>query len=371
MRPTGRSFLPDALKAFGCLLIVLHHLASYGPMSDVVLRAWPQWIDGLYEHGRLAVQVFLVCSGFLMAQTLDKIATWGVALALRMVWRRYLRLVIPLLAALSVTVLMTELLRGGEAMPHLSATPDWQSALAHLLLVQHVLDIEALSAGIWYVAIDFQLYLITLLTLLCAAKVSHRFPLWDLKAVSWQIWMGLSLVSLLVWNLNDDLDNYGVFFFGSYGMGLLASRGRQNQPSLRGWAVLVSLGGLALWVDPRWRIVTAWACALLLMAAPATWFSAERLPGRWRQIIQSLSEMSYSVFLIHYAVIISVSAFVFAFWPDDVWANALGMGVTVGLSVWLGGAMQRLTERQPHDLKHLLAWSLVFMTSVWLAMNWS
>ena len=57
----------DAVKATGCLLIVLHHLAFYGPMSDVVDNSWPELISWLYDHGRLAVQFFLVCAGFLTA----------------------------------------------------------------------------------------------------------------------------------------------------------------------------------------------------------------------------------------------------------------------------------------------------------------
>jgi len=368
MRPSGRSFLPDVLKAIGCIVIVLHHLALYGPMSDVVMDSWPALIDPLYEHGRLAVQVFLVCSGFLMASTLNTAPVGGWAQTFRMAWWRYLRLVIPLLAALSVTVLLTEYLRQDHEMSHLSATPDWPNALAHLVLMQHVLDFEALSAGIWYVAIDFQLYLITLFTLLCAAKVAHRFPSWRMETVRWQIWLGLSLASLIVWNLNEDLDNYGLFFFGSYGMGLLACRARQSQLGFKGWSVLVVLGLLALLVDPRWRIATAWGCALLLLGTPQDWFSGQRLPLRVQQAIQWLSKVSYSVFLIHYAVILAVSAGVSAYWPDDLWANALGMAASVALSVWIGSALNRLTERQPHDLKHLSAWGVVFMASVGLAM---
>lgn len=364
-----RAFLLDVLKAAGCILIVLHHLAFYGPMSDVVMQTWPALIDALYEHGRLAVQVFLVCSGFLMASTLNTTHLGGWVQTMRMVWWRYLRLVIPLLAALSVTVLLTEYLRDDHDVSHFSATPDWPSALAHLVLMQHVLDFEALSAGIWYVAIDFQLYLITLLTLLCASQVAHRFPSLRMETVRWQLWLGLSLASLMAWNLNDDLDNYGVFFFGSYGMGLLACSARQSRMGFQGWAVLVVLGLLALWMDPRWRIATAWGCALLLLGAPSDWFSGQRLPLRLQQAIQWLSQVSYSVFLIHYAVILAVSAGVSAYWPDDLWANALGMALSVGLSVWIGSALNRLTERQPHDLKHLSAWGMVFMASVGLAMQ--
>ena len=370
-RPLGRSFLPDVLKAAGCILIVLHHLAVYGPMSDVVVQAWPDFIEALYDHGRLAVQVFLVCSGFLMAASLNKHRVWDWSHTARMAWWRYLRLMIPLLAALSVTVLLSEYLRDDHALSHLSDTPDWHSALAHLLLLQHVLDIEALSAGIWYVAIDFQLYLITLLTLLCASQIGRRFPALQLDTVPWQLWLGLSLASLMVWNLNDELDNYGVYFFGSYGMGLLACRARQSQWGLKGWSVLVVLGLLALWVDPRWRIATAWACAMLLMGAPQRWFTGANFPVWFHRSVQWLSKVSYSVFLIHYAVILGVSAFVSDYWPEDVWANAWGMVLAALLSIGIGSALQNVIELQPYDWKRLSAWALVFMVSVGLAMQWS
>ena len=157
-RPSGRSFLIDVIKAAGCLLIVLHHLAFYGPMSDVVATAWPGTVNWLYDHGRLAVQFFLVCAGFLTAGSLARYASLDLSEALKLVWQRYLRLAIPLMAALSFTVLVTEWVRSDFEHASLSAPPDWGQALAHIVFLQHVLDLEALSAGIWYVAIDLQLY---------------------------------------------------------------------------------------------------------------------------------------------------------------------------------------------------------------------
>jgi len=54
----GRWFLLDAIKALGCLVIVLHHLSVYSPMFDrVMLLAPTQWAV-LYNHGQLAVQAF-------------------------------------------------------------------------------------------------------------------------------------------------------------------------------------------------------------------------------------------------------------------------------------------------------------------------
>ena len=370
-RPSGRSFLLDQLKAGACLLIVLHHLAFYGPMSDVVFQAWPRLINELYDHGRLAVQVFLVCSGFLTAASLQKKPGLDWRQAVSMLWQRYLRLTIPYLAALAMTVLVTEWIRPEFDFASLSATPDWGQAWAHVFLMEHLVGMESLSAGVWYVAIDFQLYLIVLLTLLLVNRfVAHRGSL-RTHRVLWQVWLLLTLLSLIRWSLNDDLDIYGLYYFGAYGLGLLAFRARQSRIPLKGWVVLTLMGLLALWVDPRWRVTTAWGVALLLASAPDRWSAVPVAPGWWHRAVQWLSRISYSVFMIHYAVSLLVSALVTAFWPDSVLANALGMVMAVFGAVLVGAGLYRLTEQSPQDGRRWGLWVGVFMASVALAMKMS
>jgi peptidoglycan/LPS O-acetylase OafA/YrhL len=64
-----RSELIDLLKVGACFLIVWHHLALYSPMSDVVSEWFPAIEEFLFEHGLLAVQVFLVLGGYLNAKS--------------------------------------------------------------------------------------------------------------------------------------------------------------------------------------------------------------------------------------------------------------------------------------------------------------
>jgi peptidoglycan/LPS O-acetylase OafA/YrhL len=391
-RPSGRSFLIDAIKAAGCLLIVLHHLAFYGPMSDVVAKAWPELIGWLYDHGRLAVQFFLVCAGFLTAGSLARYASLALSEALKLIWQRYLRLVIPLLAALSFTVLVSEGARPSFAHESLSAPPNWGQALAHVALLQHVLDLEALSAGIWYVAIDLQLYAMALgcLVLLkvwhpaqTATASMHGSEGWS-GARRWGLWLVLVCASLWWWNLDADLDDWGVYFWGSYGLGLLAWATRQRvhgigqaafgAPRLAWvlilfWGALLVLGVVAWWQEPRLRIAVACCVAFLLVMVPEPWFSGRALSAsRWRSGVQWLSGVSYSVFLIHFGVSLAVNAFVTAYWPDALWANALGMLASLLLSLWCGGWLYRWVERHPPTLWRWLGWAAVFMASVGVAM---
>lgn len=387
-RPSGRSFLIDAIKAAGCLLIVLHHLAFYGPMSDVVAAAWPGMVNGLYDHGRLAVQFFLVCAGFLTAGSLARYASLDLSEALKLTWQRYLRLAIPLLAALSFTVLVSEWVRPGFEHASLSAPPDWGQALAHVALLQHVLDIEALSAGIWYVAIDLQLYAMALgcLVLLKAWPRAQAAPAsihgadeahWG-DARRWALWWVLVCASLWWWNLDADLDDLGVYFWGSYGVGLLAWEARRQAAwgragaQARFWmmgGLLVLVGSVAWWLEPRSRIAVAWGVAALLVAVPEPWFGGEAIgPSRWKAAVQWLSGVSYSVFLIHFGVSLAVNAAVTAYWPDALWANALGMLLALLLSLLLGGWLHRLVERPRATVWRWWFWVGAFKASVALAL---
>jgi len=322
-RPSGRSFLLDLLKAVGCVLIVLHHLAFYGPMSDVVLRVWPAVIGWLSDYGRLAVQLFLVCSGYLTAAGLAARPDMDGPRALRLAGRRYLRLAIPMLGALSATVLVTEWIRPDFDHPSLSAPPHWWQAMAHVFFLQHLLGQEALSAGIWYVAIDFQLHALTLAVLLAVTLWLHARPQRRPEALLLQLMLGLTVLSLLYWNLQPDLDEYGLYFFGAYGLGWLAHRARQRPAQARGWRAGVS----------------------------------------------ALARISYSVFLIHYAVGLAVSAFVTAHQPDAVAWNALGMAIALVLSVLAGAVLHRLAERPAATVRRWLLWLALFMASVGLAMH--
>ena len=100
----NRMPLIDALKAIASQLIVLHHLAAYGPLSNAVQQAAPWLVGWFYDYARMAVQVFLVIGGFLAARGLaaqgDGLATAPFGL----IWKRYTRLVIPFMAAMALAV---------------------------------------------------------------------------------------------------------------------------------------------------------------------------------------------------------------------------------------------------------------------------
>jgi hypothetical protein len=153
----------DTIKAVASQVIVLHHLAFYGLLSNAVEPHAPAVLDWLSEYGRIAVQCFLVVGGFLAARSLMPSlgATWrpiGASSLPPLLWKRYVRLMRPYLVALLMAVAAAWLARWLVADPDIPQAPTLAQLGWHLLLLQDLMESPALSAGVWYVAIDMQLY---------------------------------------------------------------------------------------------------------------------------------------------------------------------------------------------------------------------
>ena len=342
----------DALKGLACAAIVAHHLAFYGPMSDIAQPLAPRVMAGLYDYGRMAVQVFLVLGGYLAAASL---APQGVARfdsATQQIARRFVRLVLPYAVALLLAVLAAAIVRPWMEHDSVPDAPDLSQLLAHALMLQDVVGEEALSAGVWYVAIDFQLFALT--TLLLAAVRALPWRSAGHAAVAAKALVVLATAaSLWVFNRNPELDMWALYFCGSYGLGMLVYWAlRSPRPAL--WVLgLVLLGASTLVLDFRLRIALAWLLALALM-----WLLRRPAPvwGRAAQSLQNLGEMSYSVFLVHFPVCLMVNAIVSGLWPDAPWINALGMLAAFALSVAAGRVLYQLVERQVPSWWSALRW---------------
>ena len=137
----------NLLKAISAQLIVLHHLAFYGPMADYTREALPNLIDWLAQDARIAVQVFLVIGGFLAAKSLSPQALSGPATPWKTILRRYTKLAPPFFVAILLAVAASWL--AGLWMTHdaISAPPSAGQLLAHAFLLHDVLAYDALSAG--------------------------------------------------------------------------------------------------------------------------------------------------------------------------------------------------------------------------------
>lgn len=356
--PVSRNAVIDCTKGLACAAIVWHHLAFYGPMSDVVQPLLPGLIEWLYDDARMAVQLFLVLAGYLAAASLAPagLARHGQALqALAQIARRFVRLVVPLAVALVLAVLVTALVRPWFDHASLSAAPSLFQLLAHALLLQGIVGEESLSAGVWYVSIDFQLFALTAL-LFAAVRWADAGPDGAPRArptPGQAVVVLLAAASLWGFNRDADFDNWAVYFFGAYGLGMMAFWAVR---SARPWAWSALMGlllGIALWLEWRSRIALAGAAALLLVAVMRS-PQLQRLQGPAR--LQQLGRMSYSVFLVHFPVCLLVNAVVTWFWPDSLTINLLGLCAAFALSLATGHLLYQRVERHMPSWQDVLRW---------------
>lgn len=341
--PSRRMPLIDTLKAVASQLIVLHHLAFYGPMSDVAYPLATDGIDWLYEYGRMAVQVFLVIAGFLAARNLLPDATPRPIKPLQMIWSRYCRLAPPFLFAMLAAILAAAVARQWICHSSIPEAPGLMQIASHVLLMQGVLRQDALSAGVWYVAIDFQLF--ALLTLLIWLAGKSRGASSRLAIVL--IATGAT-ASLFYFNLRDTWDNWGIYFFGSYALGVVAHLCSQRKASPAWFTVVLGLVTLALLLDFRLRIAIALGTSLLL--GLCTRYDLHKYWPEWR-ITTWLGKISYSVFLIHFPVCMLVNTLVFRLAPNSSLINLAGMILAWASSIVAGALFYRFVESRvgvPH-----------------------
>jgi peptidoglycan/LPS O-acetylase OafA/YrhL len=341
--------LLDAAKGLACAMIVCHHLSRYGPMPAAASSLAPGLFDWLSQNGRLAVQVFLVLAGFLAAGSLAPDGALRVDRPMARVFQRYGRLAMPYLAALTFSVLVAALVRpwlDDEAVP---AAPGMMQLLAHGLLLQDLLGYDALSTGVWYVAIDFQLFVLALAAIALSELMQRRGAVRRERSRWLVVALVVALVaaSLAVFNREQELDVTALYFFGSYGLGMLVFWiGRATRRSAWRFSMLLLLlmGAAALALDWRSRIaialVTATAVALLQHRdglAPASW-------PRIGEPLVRLGRISYSLFLIHFPVLLLVSALVSRFTPAGPWIDLLGLLATFALSIAAATLLYRWVE---------------------------
>ena len=352
----SRTPLIDVIKALACVAIVWHHLAFYGPMSDIAQPLAPELIAWLYDHARMAVQVFLVLGGYLATASLAPLGVARFEHAGAAVAKRFVRLVVPYAVALLLTVLVSATVRPWMAHPSVPDEPTLAQLLANALLLQDIVGEDALSAGAWYVAIDFQLFA---LSVFIWAGVRALPGTWARRhgAVLAQGAVVAGVAgSLWFFNRVAGLDMWAVYFFGAYGLGMMAYWAVRSARPLgaSAWVgAMVLLGGAALAIDFRGRIAVALVTALCLVAA----LRSERVRawGGWAPLVR-LGQMSYSVFLVHFAVCLLVNAVVSHLWPASPWPNAMGMVLAFGLSLAAGRQLYQRVEQHVPSWSTALRW---------------
>jgi peptidoglycan/LPS O-acetylase OafA/YrhL len=309
----------DAAKVLASHLIVLHHFTVYGPLAEALDAVAPRLTDWFFDYARMAVQVFLVIGGYLAAGTLAPHGYLQHHRPWRVVAQRYVRLALPFAIALLLVVACSAAARQWLQDDFIPPQPSAIGLLAHLVLLFDIFGVDPLSVGVWYVAIDFQLFAVMAVLLWVGGR-----------AAQWLV--GLCMLgSLFYFNLHESVDSWALYFFGSYGMGAFAWWAGHSRHAGRWLGLLAVAGAAALLWDFRLRIALALAVALGLGVA------------RWRmgrdvhqetsptptplRVLRLLGRSSYALFLTHFTVVLLANV---------LWVRVAWMGP--GTAAWFMAA---------------------------------
>jgi peptidoglycan/LPS O-acetylase OafA/YrhL len=322
MRPNQqRNDVIDGLKVLAAQVIILHHCMSYGELAAAAKELFPIFSVFVFDYGRYAVQLFLVMAGYLAAQSFESMlaaqthsSKKGAATVVQLALRRYMRLVGPYLVALLVTIACAALARQWSMAEYIGPPETLQQVLAHLFLLQGLLGYDSISAGVWYVAIDWQLY--TILALMYAFIPQRTIRIGIITV--------LCLVSLLYFNRHADYENTFIYFIGSYGLGILAywasslsaDKSAAHQAMAKKILIAIALILIISAMHSVWlRNYLALAIAFLLLyagqapnalsqAANALQDQQHQERDFWESALQWASARAYCAFLIHFAFIL-------------------------------------------------------------------
>ena len=333
-------------------MIILHHLSSYGQIAEDARKALPDLMTWLFEYGRYAVQIFLVMAGYLAAQSLSRYANTKFSAngLLKLILNRYLRLFAPYAAALIFTIVCAYIARIWVNDEFVGQSETLSQFLAHLFFIQGILGLDSISAGAWYVAIDWQLY--SVLAIVFVSFPSYRAMIWLISI--------FAVSSLLFFNRSSEYEAFFIYFLGSYGLGVLAYLAScfQDAGVKRVAKIALILIGLiiaAASFQQIWlRNFLAWFVALALYLWGNTHYPKSLGGSNLLKGISWGSKRSYCAFLIHFAFILLANTLYIALGFHTQESGALALALMLGViacSIFAANYVYRWIEVPANKLK--------------------
>jgi peptidoglycan/LPS O-acetylase OafA/YrhL len=286
----------DFLKTIAVQIIIFHHLSNYGIIPIKVHEIFPGFIDFVGQFGRYAVQIFLVIGGYLTAKSLPQTLTnFGL---LKTIINRYLRLAPTYIVAIVFTVICAMIARSVHYEAYIGEPETFLQILAHFFFLQSILGFDSISLGVWYVAIDWQLYIFASCLLFFLKSFKNTFLI-------------LSIVmfgSLMYFSQNSIFDNYFIYFVGAYGLGIMAFLAEDSSHSeTRNKSRVILLLFLMLilsdtFFELRIKNIIEIVLAVLLSLFGKQAYSSKNIV--WSHLCIWFSQRAYCAFLIHFSLLL-------------------------------------------------------------------
>ena len=300
--PVSRFKFLDALRGLAAMSVASFHLYRYEPSPASSQWFVPFLLEQCLLNGWIGVQFLLVISGFVIAYSFRDGQVTGGSVANFLV-RRLVRLSPPYLVTLLLILLLHVMAVSLGWFPSpLDEPPSWGRVASHLIYAQDLLGFPNLSAGLWTVCIEVQFYVLFGVGLLAALKVWPVVTNGQAAAsprVLASLFAPLAVMSLFDWCNQPALDPYVIYFFGLFYLGMVTWWALDGRIPLGWyWTTVGVFVARLLW---QWKpeVMIGLIASLAIFTAGRTGHLHDWLNYRW---LQYLGKISYSLYLVHYAV---------------------------------------------------------------------
>jgi peptidoglycan/LPS O-acetylase OafA/YrhL len=319
-------FVVDLLKTIAVQIIILHHLSNYGIIPFKVYEIFPRYMEFIGDYGRYAVQIFLVIGGYLscknLSRTLEKIGFF------KTVINRYLRLVPSYIVTLAITMICASLARSVHYEEYIGGPETFTQILAHVFFMQKILGFESISVGVWYMAIDWQLYIF--ISLLLFTFKDYQFVL--------RLLIFLIIACLFYFSLDARWEDYFIYFISAYALGILAFLAQDNEhvKTQLSAKMAIVLFTLLILADTLFEIhiknILDILVALVLFWKGRFLYHFQQV--KWTKICIWFSQRSYCAFLIHFSILLLGNTLFYQLDLHSPWI-AFAMMISIWCLSWI------------------------------------
>jgi peptidoglycan/LPS O-acetylase OafA/YrhL len=293
----------DGLRGVAAMMVVCYHL--YGNIGRAVSEWFPAFLDAVFRHGYVGVDVFFVLSGFVIPHSLRN-GKFSLAFLGRYGLRRSIRLDPPLWATIAIELALVR--AGLYFFPDLgSVVPSWKQVFANAAYLQEILRLGNVVSVFWSLTYEVQFYLVLVSCCVFAAWL-RRFPFF----VRWgrPLAYGLAtlafLYSVAIFHRVTRSPLPGLFlirwfefFLGALVWGAVSRRIDSKYFAMGAAVAFASV--LLSGAEPfeYWSTVAALAASGFILWAGLTGRLSTLLSGRgW----QFMGRISYSLYLLHVCI---------------------------------------------------------------------
>jgi peptidoglycan/LPS O-acetylase OafA/YrhL len=361
----------DILRALAATLVVISHIRN---LAIVDYAGHPSFaLKLLYTvtgFGHQAVILFFVISGYWIAGgVIKRVArgswTWS-GYALQRLTRLWVVLIPALLLGLAFDWTGTQLfqlpvysdgIHGNTVLPAIASHLGADTFITNVLFLQTLLGPRFGSNGpLWSLANEFWYYVWFAALYLPFAKPARL-----------RNWAGVPIAAITMYNFTALLPGFACWLLGA-GLFALSQkiRPRHTPMTITVWALSLAALGASLLVTRRWPTLDDpgdfLVAATTMLFLYATLRADIRPFSVWKPLARYGASSSYSLYVIHYPVVILIIGLLCRHQRLAATLGAMGLVAVVAIAVIaLGYLFSRVTERKTDALRNaienrLVAW---------------